>query len=97
MFQKVRTPNQTLVILLVFIIAVAFGGVDWCQLNFNSSALGAAPQGKAKTVERQYAPDRKADILHITIDVTPDFKTRTVAGATTIKFKPIAKPLTEPI
>jgi aminopeptidase N len=95
MFQKVRTPSPSLVILLVFIIAVAFGGVDWCQLNFNSSAFGAAPQGKAKTVERQYAPDRKADILHITIDVTPDFKARTVAGATTIKFKPIAKPLTE--
>ncbi|MCP4610242.1 MAG: hypothetical protein GY845_16150 [Planctomycetes bacterium] len=95
MFQKVRTSSQSLVISLVFIIAAAFGGLDWCQLNFNSSALGAAPQGKAKTVERQYAPDRKADILHITIDVTPDFKARTVAGATTIKFKPIAKPLTE--
>jgi len=95
MFQKVRTHSHSLVILLVFIITVVSGGVDWCQLNFNSPALGAAPQGKAKTVERQYAPDRKADILHITIDVTPDFKTRTVAGTTTIKFKPIAKPLTE--
>jgi len=45
--------------------------------------------------EPQYAPDREADILHITIDVTPDFKTRTVAGTTTIKFAPISKPLTE--
>jgi aminopeptidase N len=45
--------------------------------------------------EPQYAPDREADILHITIDVTPDFKTRTVAGTTTIKFSPISKPLTE--
>ena len=45
--------------------------------------------------ERQYAPDREADILHITIDVTPDFKTRTVAGTATIKFAPISKPLTE--
>ncbi|MHC4094860.1 MAG: hypothetical protein ACYSU3_02270 [Planctomycetota bacterium] len=44
---------------------------------------------------QEYAPDRKADILHITIDVTPDFKSRTVAGTTTIKFVPIAKPLTE--
>jgi len=95
MLQKVRSLSQSLVILLVFIIAVEFGGIDWCQLNFNNSAFGAALQGKAKTVERKYAPDRKADILHITIDVTPDFKTRTVAGATTIKFKPIAKPLTE--
>ena len=45
--------------------------------------------------EQQYAPDREADILHITIDVTPNFKTRTVAGTTTIKFSPISKPLTE--
>ena len=45
--------------------------------------------------EQQYAPDREADILHITIDVIPNFKTRTVAGTTTIKFSPIFKPLTE--
>lgn len=45
--------------------------------------------------EQQYAPDREADILHITIDVTPNFKTRTIAGTTTIKFSPISKPLTE--
>ena len=45
--------------------------------------------------ERQYAPDREADILHITIDVTPNFRNRMVAGTTTIKFSPISKPLTE--
>jgi len=45
--------------------------------------------------EPQYAPDREADILHITIDVTPDFKTRTISGTTTIKFSPISRPLTE--
>jgi aminopeptidase N len=47
------------------------------------------------SAERQYAPDRKVDILHITIDVTPDFKSRTVAGTTTIKFMPLSEPLTE--
>ncbi|MBN1292823.1 MAG: HEAT repeat domain-containing protein [Candidatus Latescibacteria bacterium] len=49
----------------------------------------------AEPVERKYAPDRKVDILHITIDVTPNFKERTVSGTTTISFAPIAKPLTE--
>ena len=49
----------------------------------------------AVIAEPQYAPDRKADILHITIDVTPDFRNRTIAGTTTIKFAPISKPLTE--
>jgi len=57
--------------------------------------IGAALQDRAKTAERRYAPDRKADILHITIDVTPDFKMRTVAGTTTIKFAPISEPLAE--
>jgi len=49
----------------------------------------------AIAAERQYAPDRKVDILHITIDVTPDFRSRTVAGTTTIRFAPINKPLEE--
>ena len=45
--------------------------------------------------EPQYAPDREADVLHITIDVTPDFRNRTIAGTTTIKFSSISRPLTE--
>ncbi len=49
----------------------------------------------ATAAERQYAPDRKVDILHITIDVTPDFKSRIVAGTTTIRFAPINRPLEE--
>ncbi|MGB2865355.1 MAG: M1 family aminopeptidase [Sedimentisphaerales bacterium] len=49
----------------------------------------------AAIAERQYAPDRTADVLHIVIDVTPNFKNRTIAGTTTIKFAPISKPLTE--
>jgi len=59
------------------------------------SAEGAAQKAESEAVQRQYAPDRKVDILHIVIDVTPDFKARTVAGTTTIRFTPIAKPLTE--
>jgi aminopeptidase N len=44
---------------------------------------------------RKYAPDREIDILHLALDVTPDFKQRTVAGTATLRFKPIAKPLQE--
>jgi aminopeptidase N len=43
----------------------------------------------------KYAPSREIDILHFILDVTPDFKARTVAGQVTMKFKPIAKPLGE--
>ena len=44
---------------------------------------------------RRYAPDRAVDVLHIKLDVTPDFENRTVSGTTTIQFKPISKPVNE--
>jgi aminopeptidase N len=43
----------------------------------------------------KYAPDRETHILHLALDVTPDFKRRTVAGTATLRFKPIAQPLPE--
>jgi len=63
--------------------------IGWASLF---CLIGAAT---AAAAERQYAPDRKVDILHITIDVTPDFASRTIAGATTIRFAPINRPLDE--
>jgi aminopeptidase N len=90
--KQVRINSLSLVVFSIFIFAAQTAGFEWC---FNIPAYGAALQSKGKTTERQYAPDRRADILHITIDVTPDFKARTVAGTTTIKFVPIAKPLAE--
>ena len=44
---------------------------------------------------RKYAPDREIDILHLALEVTPDFKQRTIAGKATLKFKPIARPFQE--
>jgi aminopeptidase N len=58
--------------------------------------LWAAPeQGSTSYVERKYAPDRMVDILHVAIDVTPDFKARTIRGVTSIRFAPIARALEE--
>jgi len=84
--------------LLGFILFITAAGLTdgiFKGLHIQKSALGAALQDESEIPKRQYAPDRVADILHISIDVTPDFKARTVAGTTTIKFAPIAKPLTE--
>ena len=44
---------------------------------------------------RKYARDRFVDILHLKLDVTPDFAKRTVSGTATLNFKPIAKPLSK--
>ncbi|WP_395736074.1 M1 family aminopeptidase [Prosthecobacter sp.] len=42
---------------------------------------------------RKYARDRRADILHVKLNVTPDFARRTVSGTAALRFKPIALPL----
>ncbi len=44
---------------------------------------------------RKYAPDREVEVLHLALDVTPDFKQRTVAGTAVWKFKPLVKPVDE--
>ena len=45
--------------------------------------------------ELKYAPDRKVEIRHLALDVTPDFEKRTVRGEVTMTFKPLGKPLDE--
>ena len=60
----------------------------WCSAQF-------APAAVDSPAYRKYAPDRRVDILHLALDVTPDFKARTLAGTATLSFKPIASPLEE--
>ncbi|KAF0180879.1 MAG: aminopeptidase N [Limisphaerales bacterium] len=60
----------------------------WCSTQF-------APTPVDSPAYRKYAPDRRVDLLHLALDVTPDFKARTVAGTATLTFKPIATPLEE--
>jgi aminopeptidase N len=44
---------------------------------------------------RKYAPDRDVQVLHLAIDVTPDFQRRTIAAKTTLRFRPNVKPVQE--
>ena len=83
-------------LLCVIVTAITVTADDRLdELQCSRMVLAAAAQEKAAIAERQYAPDREADVLHIIIDVTPNFRNRTIAGTTTIKFAPISKPLTE--
>ncbi|MHC4556107.1 MAG: M1 family aminopeptidase [Planctomycetota bacterium] len=95
MTQLIRTTGWWFLVFVIGMASTVVADDTWHQLQCRRSDFGEALQEKTKTAEHQYAPDRKADILHITIDVTPDFKYRTVAGTTTIKFAPISEPLTE--
>ena len=83
-----RLLAATALALLPCAKALAFSELECAK----SSAFLAPIDSSA---HRKYAPDREVDILHLAIDVTPDFKQRTVSGQTTIRFKPIAKPLAE--
>ncbi len=60
----------------------------WCSVQF-------APAPVDSPAYRKYAPDRRVDILHLALDVTPDFKARSISGTATVTFKPIATPLEE--
>ncbi len=62
------------------------GGLDCAR------AWAAAAEGSDA---RQYAPSREIDIRHLAIDVTPDFKQRSIEGKVTLRFKPIARPFPE--
>ena len=44
---------------------------------------------------RKYAPIRQVDILHIKLDVTPNFKKQTIKVKTYIRFNPLRTPLEE--
>jgi aminopeptidase N len=55
-------------------------------------AMLAPPDSSA---HRKYAPDREIDVLHLALDVTPDFKERSVRGEATLRFKPNSRPLLE--
>src|SRR4051812_26297727 len=73
---------------------LALGGRSESEVQYcrESNQFLAAPEGAGG---RKYAPSREIDILHLAIDVTPDFKARSIAAETTLRFKPIAKPLSE--
>jgi aminopeptidase N len=60
---------------------------------FSWLSLGALSLSGAIAAPRQYAPDRHVDILHLALDVTPDFEQCTVSGEATLTFKPIGQPL----
>ena len=57
------------------------------------AAVAAAPIDSP--LYRKYAPERVVDILHIAIDVTPDFKQRSVSGTTKLRFKPLRDSVSE--
>jgi len=85
------------VFLLGLVVSVVLSAAAFARdesITCTRTAFDDAKQ-EAPRRERKYAPDRLADILHLKLDVTPDFRSRTVSGTATVTFRPIALPLHE--
>lgn len=81
MNSRLRSTVVSLTILL-------FGGLSVFAPPFG-------PQPDEPPPPRRYAPDRDFQVHHLALDVTPDFRQRTVAGTVTITFQPNARPLSQ--
>ena len=70
-----------------------------CLALLLGGALGFGPGTQNLAADpppaRQYAPSREVDYLHVTLDLTPDFRARTLGATATLRFRPIARPLRE--
>lgn len=60
-----------------------------------TSVPPSAGQSELSGSGRQYAPHRRIDLQHLALDITPDFRQRTIGGTVTLRFRPIAVPLGE--
>ena len=69
------TMNIKLLLLPVFLIAA---------LSVKRRPFGQ--RGDDSTAPRQYAADREFQVHHLALDVTPDFRHRSVSGSATITF-----------
>src|ERR1043165_6541174 len=75
--------------LLSFFALFAHGNEILC-----AEAFRAAPSIESADY-RKYAPEREVDMLHVAIDVTPDFKHRSITAKATLRFKPLRTDVTE--
>jgi len=78
---------------IVLVGFAALAETDSTTLECRKSATFLAPIDSPDY--RKYAPDREVEVLHLALDVTPDFKRRAVSGKATLQFKPIVKPVRE--
>src|SRR5215831_16539158 len=93
-----RTFMKRILLVLFYSTFIVCGGSGFAEtessnLECRKSATFLAPIDSPDY--RKYAPDREVEVLHLALDVTPDFKQRTVQGKAIIQFKPILNPVRE--
>jgi aminopeptidase N len=80
-------------IALICLAAAPVRADDAAAIECIKSATFLAPPDSPDHLK--YAPDREVEVLHLALDITPDFKQRTIEGKATLQFKPIIKPVQE--
>jgi aminopeptidase N len=94
----------TIVAFSILLLGTVFTSLPFSGTSHASEQLGREcvcrycamrPKGRVKASAngRHYTPDRVVDVLHVAIDITPDFRRRTIAATTTLNFVPIARPV----
>ncbi len=73
--------------------ALAETEAEGSALKCGNSATYLVPADAADY--RKYAPDRELQLLHLVLDVTPDFKQRTITGSARLRLKPFVRPVRE--
>jgi len=77
--------------MICLLATAAHAGTDDLSLECDKSADFLAPVDSPDHFK--YAPDREVQVLHLALDVTPDFHKRTIEGMATLEFKPLMKPV----
>jgi aminopeptidase N len=81
-------------LLIVFALpALACAADDEAEIQCLKSAGFFAPTEVG--ADRNYPPDHAVKISHLALDLTPDFKQRTIQGQEIFQFKPNGKPVQE--
>lgn len=92
--RNLSNPRRWTLLLASLFLLAGLSRVDRA-LAGNLCAGNAAFAPADSSDHRKYAPVREVDIRHLAIDITPDFKARTIAATTEVKFKPLAGGLRE--
>lgn len=80
--------------LLWFLIPCAQSGEQgWETCGAKGQYLHSTYESKPGAGGRHYERDRRVDVKHLKLDLTPDFKRQAMASIATLTFTPIAKPL----
>ena len=65
------------------------------QCRYCEPQQQAVPKAIESSKYLKYTPDKRFEIQHVALDITPDFSKQTIAGEVVLKFKVVGTPLEE--